>query len=217
MARPTVAELGDAMSAAVRDLADDEADVAVAVYRALAEGEPVPLAAIAAKTGFSQKRILEILDAWPGVFRDDEGRVIGFWGLAIPKMGHRFHMEGGKPIHAWCAIDPLLIVPVLGKPARVESKDPVTGDRITMTVTPDGVSDVSPSTAVLSFLIPKGELGHDVIQTFCHYVLNFTTVESGRRWTANHAGTMLLTPEEGFELAARAWRALHEAAARVPV
>lgn len=216
MDRPTVTDLAEAMGAAVRDLTDDESDVAVALYRALAEGDPVAPAVIATRTGFSQKRVVEIVDAWPAVFRDDEGRVIGFWGLAIPKMGHRFQVEGGKSIHAWCAIDPFLIVPVLGKPARVESKDPVTGERDSMTVTPDGVRDVSPATAVLSFMVPKGELGHDVIQTLCHYVLNFASAESGKKWTAQHEGTLLLTPEEGFELGRRAWRALREAAARAP-
>ncbi len=216
MDRPTVAELAAAMSAAVRDLTHEEADVAVALYRALAEGDPVAPAGIVARTGVAEERIVEILDGWPAVFRDDAGRVIGFWGLAIPKMGHRFQIQGGKPIHAWCAIDPFLIVPVLGKAARVESKDPVTGEPVTMTVTPDGVRDVSPATAVLSFLVPKGELGHDVIQTFCHYVLNFASVRSGKQWTIEHEGTLLLTPEEGFELGRRAWRALRDAAARAP-
>lgn len=216
MNRLTVEELADAMSAALRDLTEEEGRVAVALYRTLVEGDPVTRGAIATRTGLPEERVAGILDAWPAVFRDKEGRVIGFWGLAISKMGHRFHVEGSKPIYAWCAIDPFLIVPVLGKSARVESKDPVTGEPVTMTITPDGVRDVSPPTAVLSFLVPQGELGHDVIQTFCHYVLNFATEESGKQWTAEHEGTLLLTPEEGFEIGRRAWRALREAATRSP-
>lgn len=214
MDRPTVEELAGAMSAAIRDLTEEESRVAVALYRTLAEGDPVAPSAIATRAGVSEERIIKILDAWPAVFRDDDGRVVGFGGLAIPKMGHRFQLEGSKPIHAWCAMDPFLIVPVLGRPARVESADPITGEPVTMTVTPDGVRDVSPPTAVLSFLVPQGELGHDVIQTFCHYVLNFASEESGRQWTADHEGTLLLAPEEGFEIGRRAWRALREAAAR---
>jgi len=64
--------------------------------------------------------------------------------LAIPEMDHRFHAEGGKPIYAWCALDPFLIVPVIGRAAHVESRDAITGEPITMTVTPDGVEDLSP-------------------------------------------------------------------------
>ena len=67
---------------------------------------------------------------WPGVFWDEQGRVVGFWGLAIPEMDHRFHAENGKPMYAWCALDPFLIVPVIGRQARVASKDPVTGEPI---------------------------------------------------------------------------------------
>jgi hypothetical protein len=52
------------------------------------------------------------------------GRVVGFWGLAISEMDHHFRAEGGKPVHAWCALDPFLIVPVIGLRARVESKRP---------------------------------------------------------------------------------------------
>ena len=69
-------------------------------------------------------------------------------------MAHRFHAEGGKPIYAWCALDPFLIVPAISRTARVESADPITGEPITMTVTPEGVEHVSPAFAVVSFLTP---------------------------------------------------------------
>jgi len=52
------------------------------------------------------------------------GRVVGFWGSRDLRNGHHFRAEGGKPVHAWCALDPLLIVPVIGLRARVESKRP---------------------------------------------------------------------------------------------
>lgn len=212
MTQPSVEELGVAMSAAVRDLSGEEKTIAATLYRELALGDPVACATLAARTGVPEEKVAARLDAWPGVFRDPEGSVVGFWGLAIPEMAHRFHAEGSKPIYAWCAIDPFLIVPVIGKNARVESKDPVTGELVTMTVTPDGVRDLSPPDAVLSFLVPKGELGHDVIQTFCHFVLNFASDASGREWTARHPGTMILTIDEAFQLAHGAWRALREEA-----
>lgn len=136
MTQPSVEELGAAMSAALRDLSGEERTIAAALYRELALGDPVASATLAARAGVAEETVAARLDAWPGVFRDPEGRVVGFWGLAIPEMPHRFHAEGGKPIHAWCAIDPFLIVPVIGRTARVESKDPVTGEPVTMTVAP---------------------------------------------------------------------------------
>ena len=62
-------------------------------------------------------------------------------------------------MYAWCALDPFLIVPVIRRPAHVESKDPVTGEPITMTVTPQGIKDLFPSTAVVSFIAPGNSYG----------------------------------------------------------
>lgn len=210
MAQPNVAELAEAMSAAVRDLTADQKRIAAELYRALADGDPVDPRTLAGRADVELANVLEALASWPGVFRDEQGRVIGFWGLAIPKMAHRFHADGGKPMYAWCAIDPFLVAPVIGRPARVESKDPVTGEPVTMTVTPGGVRDLSPAGAVMSFVLPEGRIGHDVIQTFCHFVLSFASAESAKRWAATHDGALLLSMDDAFEIGRRAWRSLRE-------
>ena len=136
--------------------------------------------------------------------------MVGFWGLAIPEMPHRFYAEGGKPIHAWCALDPFLIVPVIGLPAHVESADPVTGERIRMTVTPRGVEDVSPASAAVSFLAPDKTrpFDHDVIQNFCNYVLNFASRESAERWASEREGIVVLPVKDAFQVGLRAWSKL---------
>lgn len=131
--------------------------------------------------------------------------MIGFWGLAIPEMAHRFHAEGGKPMYAWCALDPFLVVPVIGRRARVESSDPVTGEPIVMTVTPAGAHGVRPKTAVLSFLVPSKPFDHEVIQSFCHYVLAFASDASARSWVAEHPGTMVVSVAEAADLGRMAW------------
>ena len=206
----TVQELSEAIAAAVGDPDERARRIAVALYDLLAHGEPVTPAALAARAGVDEAVVTATLNGWPGVFWDDEGRVVGFWGLAIPEMAHRFHAAGGKPIYAWCALDPFLIVPVIGRSARVESKDPVTGETITMTVTPDGVEDVSPSSAVVSFLFPDKPFDHDVIQRFCHYVLNFVSRESAERWASERDGIVLLPVSEAFEVGLRAWSKLRD-------
>jgi alkylmercury lyase len=171
---PTVQELADAIAGAVVDISAQERRIAVSLYQLLAQGDPVTPAALAARSSVPEAVVLGTLESWPGVFRDDDGRVVGFGGLAIPEMSHHFHAEGGKPIYAWCALDPFLIVPVINRPARVESTDPITGEPIRMTVTPEGVEDVSPASAVVSFLAPDNTkpFDQDVILNFCNYVLN---------------------------------------------
>jgi len=201
----TIQALSEAIAAATVGIDEQGRRIAIAVYDLLAQGDPVTPAEVAAHAHEPEAVVHATLKAWPGVFWDDEGRVVGFWGLAIPEMDHHFQVEGGKPIYAWCALDPFLIVPVIRRPARVQSKDPVTGEAITMTVTPQGLNDVSPSSAVVSFIAPTQAFDFDVIETFCNYVLNFASRESAERWASQREGIVLLPAAEAFEVGLRAW------------
>jgi alkylmercury lyase len=205
----TVQQLSEAIAAATIDIDEQGRRIGIAVYDLLAQGDPVTPAEIAAHAHQPEGVVVATLQGWPGVFWDDQGRVVGFWGLAIPEMDHRFHAENGKPMYAWCALDPFLIVPVIGRPARVESKDPVTGEPITMSVTPGGINDLSPATTVVSFLAPNKPFDFDVIESFCHFVLNFASRESAERWAAEREGIVLLPAAEAFEVGLRAWSKWH--------
>lgn len=204
-----VQELSEAIAAATVGIDEQGRRIVIAVYDLLAQGNPVTPAEIAAHAGEPAELVVATLKGWPGVFWDDAGRVVGFWGLAIPKMDHGFHAENGKPMYAWCALDPFLIVPVIHRPARVESKDPVTGEPITMTVTPQGITDLSPATAVVSFIAPDRPFDFDVIESFCHFVLNFGSRESAERWAAEREGIVLLPAAQAFEVGLRAWSKWH--------
>jgi hypothetical protein len=208
MAATTLQQLSDAIGAALVDLDESARRIAVSLYDLLAKGEPVTIADLAARSRVEESVARGTIEGWPGVFRDDGGRVVGFWGLAIPEMAHRFHAEGGKPMHAWCALDPFLIIPVIGRSARVASIDPVTGEEVTMTVTPRGVEDLFPASAVVSFVMPDKPFDHDVIQTFCHYVLNFASLDSAEGWASEREGMVLLPVSEAFEVGRLAWRSL---------
>jgi alkylmercury lyase len=190
-----------------------EQRVAFAVYRLLALGEPVPPSRIAERVGVPADRVAVLLDSWPGVYRDSEGRMIGFWGLALSEMPHRVQVDG-RTLYGWCAWDTLFIPLILGKEARVESPCATTGEVVSLTVGPDGIRDVAPEGAVLSFLRPEGKFDYDVILSFCHYVLLFRSEEAGGEWTAAHANTFLLSPAEGFELGRLTWETKLAAALR---
>lgn len=60
-----------------------------------------------------------------------------------------------------------------------------------------------PADAVVSFLSPDEPWADDVITSFCHYVLFFSSPEAGARWVAEHPGTFVLTLTEAFELGRR--------------
>lgn len=210
---PRLAALAEELVGAVPALAETEQGVAVALYRLLAEGKPVGPATIAERVGLSDEQVAATLGSWPGVYFDEEGRVIGFWGLVLGEMPHRFEVEG-RTLYAWCAWDALFIPVILGKEAHVASPCATTGDPISLTVGSGGVRDISPEGAVLSFLRPEGRFDHDVILSFCHYVLFFRSEATGREWTANHPNTFLLSLEDGFQLGRLTWEAKLGAALR---
>ena len=53
-----------------------EQRLSLALYRLLAEGQPVPRASLAERLGISIETVNRILDGWPGVFSDTERRIV---------------------------------------------------------------------------------------------------------------------------------------------
>jgi alkylmercury lyase len=199
---PTVVELTAALRQARPDLDDVRAALARAVYRRLSSGRPVTDDELAADTGQTLDQVAATLAAWPGVFRDDAGAVVGFWGLTVLDMPpHRFRVDG-VPLSTWCAFDTLFLPPILAATAHVESVDALTGDPITLTVTADGTATTSQPSLLVSFLDPAGKFDDDIITRFCHYVHFFTDRANGRTWTAAHPGTFLLTLDDAVTVAA---------------
>lgn len=173
--------------------------VAVALYRMLGEGAPVPVSRLAASLGLSEDAIRDALESW-AVFYDRAGAVIGFGGLTVVEMPPHRLIVNGRSLYTWCAWDSLFIPGILDKTARVESVCPVTRTPIAMTVTPAGVADLTPPTTVVSFLTPERRFDQNVIDSFCHFVHFFQTSQAGEEWTGRHPGTFLLSVQEAFTL-----------------
>ena len=198
----SIDEVAAAINSAMPALDKTDQQIATAVHRLISRGEPVEPAAIAkAVGGVSLDRVNERLNAWPGVFRDDEGRVVGFWGQAVEKLDPEYRLlTDGTTTYAWCALDTLFIPGVIGKTVRVEASDPITAEPVSLVVDGDGVRDVTPAGAFVSMLVPEGPFAYDVIESFCHFVLFFASRASGEKWVAEHEGTTLVSVEKAFEL-----------------
>lgn len=140
------------------------------------------------------------------VYPDHQGRVLGFGGLAAAEMQHRFEVDGRR-LWTWCAWDSLFIPEILGKQARVTSRDPESGETVRLVVSPEQVESVEPKDAVVSFLVPDAEQfrtsAANVMAQFCHFVFFFTSRASGERWTAKHPEAFLYSVDEAFALAKR--------------
>lgn len=193
--------LAEAVAKAEPDFDGPGRKVALATYRRLAEGTAAPADEIAERAGESVELTEHLLASWPGVFRDDGGRVVGFWGLTIGKLvpTHAIEVQGRR-VFAWCAWDTLFLPGILGAEVRVGSTCPVTRETISLVVQPNGIRETSHPQAVVSFLLPSTSFDADVIQSFCHFVHFFASREAGQSWSAEHPGTFLLSLEDAFEL-----------------
>lgn len=198
-------ELARRCDAAFPALAPVERRIAIAIHRALAASGPVRADEVARAVGVDPTTVEGALEGWPGVYRDESGRIIGFWGLTVQPMDHALHLEG-RTLYGWCAWDTLFLPEILGVAARVRSRCPATGHPISLRVARDGPVDVDPADAVVSLLDPvcADVAGDRVISSFCHHIHFFASPADWARWAAEREDdTFALTVEEAWELGRR--------------
>jgi alkylmercury lyase len=200
MSTITPAALVAELAAATPTLSDKQQQLAISVYRLLADGEPVDQERLATRTGLAPERVAKLLGDLPGVYLDHRDRVIGFWGLTIRPMAHRLLVED-RVLYAWCAWDTLFLPELIGKPAQVQSTCPTTGTPISLTVSDRELTDVAPASTVLSFLHRDQPFDADAIATFCHYVHFFADRAAAEQWTSEHDGTFVISLADGAEIA----------------
>lgn len=210
-----IERLGRAIAGALPVLIGPDQALALALLRELAQGEPVSHARLPRVAGVPEDAVETALGRWPGVFYDDERRVIGFGGLSVYETSHGFELDG-RQLWTWCAWDTLFLPELIGADARVSSNCPATGEKITLTVGANGVSNLKPPGAVVSFLIPSKPFDANVIQSFCHFVHLFASWETGEQWTAEHEGTFLISVDDAYELGRRTNRTQFGAALAAP-
>lgn len=97
-----------------------------------------------------------------------------------------------------CAIDALGIAPMLDESIEVVSRDPLTGERIEVELTPAGTGDWRPEGAV----VVCGASGSGESCCSCCPVLNFfASPENGKRWleTRTDVRGYVMTMDEAIE------------------
>ncbi len=192
-------ELAQKVMSVMPALGPNDRQLMIQLYRLLGEGGPVSPHRLAEAVGLPEPGIRAILGSRPGVFYDGDGSVIGFWGLSLREMPHRLEVDG-RTLYTWCAWDSLFIPELLGKTARVTSADPVTKEKVSLVVGPDGIREISPAATVVSFLNPDRPFDQDVIMSFCRFVHFFASPETAKTWTSEHPGTFLLSTEDAYTL-----------------
>jgi alkylmercury lyase len=196
----TIEELNTNLAEAMAIISLDEQRLAVAIYRLLALGQPVPINRAATKVALPVGEAERMVGSWPAVFFDEQHRIVGFWGLALQPMAHGLRV-GGADLFTWCAWDPFFLARIIGD-LDVSTDDPITGQAITYHLGSDGVViDLSHHDSVLSFLRPDQPWDDNVMTTFCHFVNQFTGPEPAQQWVAGHPGTFIIGLDDAVELA----------------
>jgi alkylmercury lyase len=135
-----------------------------------------------------------------------QGRVLGFAGLAATAMHHRFEVDG-RALSTWCVWDSLFLPEILGRPARVSSVDPESGEIVRLVVTPERIVSVGPNGTLISFIRPDAQVfgtsAANVMAKFCHFIFFFASRSSGERWVDKNPGTFLYSLDDAFALAKR--------------
>jgi len=174
----------------------DEQRAAVSLYRELAKGRPLTADDFARAAHLSPDRA-DVLLASPAIrpflYHDEHGRIAGFGGLAVVPMHHRLLLPD-RELWTWCAWDGLFIPQILAMDARVESRDPQSGELVQLHISGRGaLSDAFPANSVMSFLAPDASdfrRSADTVMTrFAAMRLMKPTRGAGTRWTKLPTGT----------------------------
>lgn len=180
----------------------DEGDqrLSLALYRELAGGAPVPPSLLATRLGISVDEVDRRLANWPGIHRDEQRRIVGYWGLTIEPTRHKMRIRE-RDLYTWCAWDTLFLPALLGARAQVESACRDTDGRVRLTVGPDTIEAASPGDLWISFVLPSADsMRRDLRASFCHNVHFLRSPDPAPLRAVLPPSAFVLTLADAFEV-----------------
>ena len=122
---------------------------------------------------------------------------------------HRFKVDGVF-LRTWCAWDTLFLPPMVGKTVVVESESPVSGETVSLVVSPEKVESSTPPGAVVSIATIDPAI-HDVSSVeaiwsnFCHQVFFFPSRDEAEQWAEGKTNIAILPVHDAYELGKQAF------------
>ena len=129
---------------------------------------------------------------------DGDGQVVGF-GLSLVPTAHQFTINS-QTLYTWCALDTFLYTALLGRPSEVVSHCPVTARPITVSMTPEGVAELSPPSSVVSLVILDGSISDCRRSAFCNHGHFFASAEAGATWLNDRPNGIILSMNDAHRL-----------------
>ena len=193
------------------DFGPDNSRLLIKVWRTLANGNPVTneqIDQIAAEIGIPVDPAGEFLSQVTE--RDGDDNIIGLMGLSLNEdWVHRFNVDGVS-LRTWCAWDTLFLPPMISKTVVVESESPMSGDTVSLVVSPEKVESSTPPGAVVSIATIDPAI-HDVSSVeaiwsnFCHQVFFFPSMDEAEQWAEGMTNIVILSVHDAYELGKQAF------------
>lgn len=169
------------------------------LLRTLSNGQPVSRTDIASALKMSSYDVQEALTTFTDIEYDNAGDIVAC-GLSLLPTPHCFKVNG-HDLFTWCAFDTLMYPVALHQTAQVESHCPVTGIAVRLTVTPTGVSLLTPTEVVVSIVTPATQTGCcNVRSSFCSQVHFISSPQAAATWLSKHPEEAVLSVDEAWQL-----------------
>lgn len=171
----------------------------ILIYRTLAEGQPVSAARLAAAANVPIEIINTLFEQGKaqGGEWDAEGRLVGNV-LTLNPTQHRFRVNEIE-MYTWCSLDAMHLPGLLGRKAEVESSDPVSGEKINLTIPPNSTPTYHPPGTVLSIMLTPGDRNGPQ-SPVCSQMLFFAARGNAEIWIQDHPEATIMTVEEVYQL-----------------
>jgi alkylmercury lyase len=171
----------------------------ILMYRALAEGKPVSAEHLAANANVPVELVTVLFERGSalGGEWDAEGRLLGNV-LTLNPTRHHFKVNDNE-LYTWCSLDAMHLPGLLGQTAEVESTDPISGEKIRLTIPPDALPTYYPSGTVLSIVLSGGDRSGPQ-SLLCRQMHFFASRETAESWVKDHPEAAIMTVEEVYQL-----------------
>ena len=216
--KPNVDEIAKALreDTGELDFGPQASRLFIQTLRLLTEGRPISpeqVMQLAAPLNLSGDEVNSTL-GWLSE-RNEAGHIVGLAGLSLNDWTHKFKVNG-RTLSTWCALDTLYLPAMLKQTAEVASPDPVTQEIIRLTIAPHKVEQYTPTSAVISVVIPKVAVpglksAEEIWTAFCNYSHYFTSAETAREWfEGKSVDPVILSIEQGRELVLTWFEKVHK-------
>ncbi len=152
--------------------------------------------AYARRLALDESRALETLAREDLVHLDADDEIAVAYPFSGRPTAHRVRFPTRHEAYAMCAIDALGLAPMFNEPVEIASRDPLTGEEITVRAAPNLEAECSPRSAVVVAGALNG--GADSCSACCPVLNFFTSRENADCWLAERpeiSGEAISMPE----------------------